>query len=146
MMKKINKYSLPTLIILATVLFLIFVPTNALAATNNILGPVDPPEVISKINTSSGGEIGALFLFSRIVRIASIIAGIYVIWNFVSAGFTYISSAGNTNAHATVRDKLTWSIVGIIVIVSAYTIIGLLSLFFYGDATVMLNPTLEKPF
>lgn len=145
MLKILNKYGPMTFLIILMTLLLIFVPDKVMASATDILGPVTPPEAVANANAASGGEIGALFLFSRFVRLASIAAGIFVIWNFISAGFTYISGAGNANTHVVVRDKITWSVVGIIVLVSAYTIIGLLSLFFFRDAAFMLNPTLQGP-
>jgi len=108
-----------------------------------IIGGVEPPVAVQNINSASGGEIGLIFFLSRMIRFGTIVAGIFVIWNFVAAGFTYISSAGNADAHVKVRDKITWSVIGILVIVSAYTIAGIIGLVYFKDPTFILNPQIE---
>lgn len=108
-----------------------------------IIGGVEPPAAVGAINTESGGEIGAIFFASRLITFANIVAGILVMINFVMAGFTYITGAGNTATHQKVREKLTWSIVGVLVIVASYTLAAIIGLVFYGDPTFILTPTLQ---
>lgn len=120
--------------------------TQTFAAEGDIIGAVKAPEAVARINAASGGEIGALFFLSRLIRFGAIVAGIFSMWNFVSAGFTYITGAGNTATHVVVRDKMTWSLVGIIVIVVAYTVAGIIGLVFFKDATYLLNPTIGGVF
>lgn len=108
-----------------------------------IIGGVEPPAAISAINTESGGEIGIIFFISRLITFANIIAGILVMINFVYSGFIYITGAGNTSANTQVTERLTWSLVGIVVIVSSYTLAAIIGLIFYGDPTFIISPTLE---
>ncbi|MCA9368848.1 MAG: hypothetical protein H6773_04550 [Pseudomonadales bacterium] len=107
-----------------------------------VIGEVEPPPGVAEYNDLAGGEIGLFFFLSRIINLASIIGGIIVMWNFLSAGFTYVTSAGNTGAHEKVRDKLTWGLVGLAIIASFYLITALIGTLFYGSATAILNPGL----
>ncbi len=107
-----------------------------------IIGEVEAPKGVAEYNEESGGEIGLLLFASRGINLASIIAGLFIGFNFISAGFTYVSSAGNPQAHGQVKDKLTYGFIGLALIVGAYTLVGIFGLLFFGDAGFALNPSL----
>lgn len=110
-------------------------------------GTVEPPEGVKQFNIASGGEtnIGLLLFITRLTQVFTIIAGIFVMFNFIMAGYIYITSSGDSSAHGKVKDKITMSILGLIIIVAAYTITALLGLFLAGDAGFFLNPTIPGP-
>jgi hypothetical protein len=116
---------------------------------DNIFGQVTPPQAVQdydQMSTSSGaGGIGILLLFSNLLRLFTIVAGLYVLYNFISAGYLYITGSGDTGAHAKVKEKLTWSVMGLVVIVLAYTIIGIIGLVFFGNAGFILSPEIIGP-
>lgn len=111
---------------------------------SSAIGGVAAPTAIANINSTTG--IGLLAFISKLLNFGAIVGGIIVMLNFVSAGMMYISGAGSTETHTKVRDKITYSIIGIIIIVSAYTIVGLAGLIFFKDATFLLNPRLQGAF
>lgn len=113
-----------------------------------IVGTIDPPEAIYKwkdIDGAGGGyaSIGLINFLSMLVRLATIIGGIIAMLNFVLAGLIYVTSAGSSDANSRVKDKLTYSLIGVAVIVSAYTVTGIIGLVFFGDAGFILAPKLE---
>jgi hypothetical protein len=61
------------------------------------------------------------------------------------AGWMYITNSGDSNVHGKVRDQITNSVLGLIVIVLAYTITALLGLLLFGRADYFLNPTIPTP-
>ncbi len=105
------------------------------------VGGVAIPPAVAKLNLTS--SIGLLTFFSRLLSFGAVIGGIIVVANFVGAGLMYVTGAGNADTHIKVRDKITYSVIGIIIIVSAYTIVGLMGLIFFKDATFLLNPRLQ---
>jgi hypothetical protein len=107
-----------------------------------IIGRVTAPGAVANINATSGGDIGVIFFISRLINFANIIAGILVMLNFVYAGFSYITSAGDSSAMVKINEKLTWSFIGIIIIVGSYTIAGIFGLVFYADPTFIIAPKL----
>ncbi len=107
-----------------------------------IIGDVEPPKGVAEYNEESGGEVGLLLFASRVIQLLSVIAGLFVGYNFITAGFTYVGSAGNPQVHAQVKDKLTYGFMGLALIVSAYTLAGIFGLLFFGDAGFALNPSL----
>ncbi|MBU0974795.1 pilin [Patescibacteria group bacterium] len=106
-----------------------------------VIGGVTAPEAVANMNLTSG--IGLLTFFSKVLNFGAIVGGIIVVGNFVGAGLMYITGAGNADTHTKVKDKITYSVIGMIIIVSAYTIVGLMGLIFFKDPTFLLNPRLH---
>lgn len=135
-MKKIK------LLILLPTLFLL--PSQVFAGEfDTLVGPVMAPKGVADVNAAAGG-IGILLFFSNFIKLVTIVAGIWVILNVVLAAFTYITGGGKAENHAQVRDRLTMSFLGLLIIIISYTMAGLIGLVFFGDATFILNPTIEK--
>ncbi len=112
--------------------------------TTPITGGVNPPVALQNSNQDTGDEtnIGILVFVSKLFRVATIVAGFIIVGNFIFAGFIYLSSNGDVSAHTKVADKIMWSVVGLIIIISAYTIAGLVGLVFFNDAGFVFNPKL----
>lgn len=125
----------------------LFVP-GLVFADDNPIGTIDKPEVVK--NFDSAGNIGAdqigiLFFASRMITFITIIAGIWAFANVLLAGYTYITSSGNSQTHIQVRDRLTMSVLGLVLIVSVYAVAGILGTIFFGNASYFLNPTISGP-
>lgn len=114
----------------------------AAAAADDIFGTIEAPQGVAEYNDGAAQNFGAIIFFSNLLKLATTVAGIWVMANFIMAGYIYITSAGDTGAHKKVTDKLTMSIVGLILIVSAYTVAGLIGLIIFDDASYILNPTI----
>lgn len=123
--------------VLAVSLLVFVTPTFA-----NVIGEVLPNEGVKKLNQASGGEIGLIFFFSRVVQLFIVVAGIASMFNFIYAGIMFITSAGDTSVYGKVKDKLTYGVLGMVVLASAFTIAGLVGLVFFGDPTYILSPEL----
>lgn len=107
-----------------------------------IIGEVEAPQGVAEFNEAASGEIGFFKFISRIINFASIVGGILVMFNFLSAGFIYIFSAGDAGAHTQVRDKITWGLIGLAIIASIYMIAAVIGVLFYGSSAAVLNPNL----
>lgn len=118
------------------------------AAANNPFGTIEKPPGVENFSSGAGAapdEIGLLIFFSRMISLATIIAGLYVLFNFIMAGYLYINSSGDSSAHQKVKDNITNSVIGLIIIAMAYTLVAVLGLLFFGKADYFLNPTLPTP-
>jgi hypothetical protein len=113
---------------------------------NDIIGNVVPPAGVAVYNDKVGENgIGLLLFISNLIKLGTIVAGIWVMFNFISAGYIYITSAGDSSAHKKVSDQLTMSVIGLVIIVASYTIAGLLGLIIFGDPGYILNPQICGP-
>ena len=112
---------------------------------DSVIGRVDEPKGVELINIEAGaGNIGILLFFSKFIQVITVIASIWVVINVILAAFKYLTGGGKADTHAKVKDTLTMSIIGLIIIVSTYTIAGLIGLVFFGDASYILNPTITE--
>lgn len=122
--------------------------SNLIAQANpeEVFGQVVPPAGVGAFDAAAGGgdAIGLLVFFSTAIRIFTIVAGLFVMLNFFLAGYEYITAA-DSKAHQKVRERLTNSVIGLVIIVSAYTIIALISLIFFGNAGYIINPVISGP-
>lgn len=118
-------------------------PQNA--RTNNVFGQVEPPPGVAQFNAQGGGGIGLIPFLSNLIRIATIVAGIIVFLNFILAGYKYLSSDGSAKVNEEVKNTLTYSVIGLLLIVASYTIIAIISLLLFGRADFILNPTISGP-
>ncbi len=112
------------------------------------IGKIDtPPGVAEQIAKAGYGpnEIAIFFFLSSLITIANVIAGIWVAFNIVFAGFIYLSSQGSADAHKKVRDKITMSVVGLFLLAAAYVAVAVISLLLFGDAGYVLNPDIISP-
>lgn len=123
--------------------------SDARAVRPVVTGDANPFGTITKPpgveNFGGAGEIGILVFLSNLLQLGTVIAGLWVLLNFILAGFEYISSQGDSGAHAKVREKITNSVIGLIIIAVAYTLVAVIGLILFGSASYFLNPTLVTP-
>lgn len=122
------------------------------AASNDssIFGTIEEPAGVSQFNQdardASGGtnNIGLLIFISNMIKLATAVAGLWVMFNFITAGFTYVTASGDKGAYDKIGTKLTLSVFGLVLIVGAYTIAGIIGLIIFGDATYIINPQIPS--
>lgn len=80
---------------------------------------------------------------SVIVGVLTVIAGIWFLFQIITAGYQWLSSGGDKASVAAARDKLTYSLIGLVIVVMAFAIVSLVGTLFGID---FLNPAsvLEK--
>jgi hypothetical protein len=112
--------------------------------TTDPFGQLSPPPGVTGFNMASGGDIGLLSFISTLIKVGTVVAGLYVLFNVVTAGFDYIT-AGDNKAHQKVREKITTSLIGLVIIVASYTIMGVIGLILFGRPDYFLNPDICGP-
>lgn len=107
-----------------------------------IMGTVSPPPgvVLFPGADATGNGQGLILFASNLIKLVTVIAGLFGLFNIISAGYTYLSSGGNAKATEQAMNQLTYSLIGLMIIVGSFTITALISLLLFGDATYILNP------
>ena len=67
-----------------------------------------------------------VIVFANLVSVIATFAGFGVLFMFIRGGVAYITAQGDPKALTTARSTLTWAIIGLIVILSAYLIISVI--------------------
>lgn len=123
-------------------------PTLVLAQSSVDLGigQIDTPPGVDKYQAAAqaqGADIGIIYFMSNMIKLFSIIAGIWVLFNGTIAGYYFIQSSGDASAYEKAKNQLTLSAMGLGMIVLSYTFTGLVGLIFFGDASIFLNPKIQ---
>lgn len=112
---------------------------------NCVAGGITNPVIGSYGNNPLAAESGITFvtIFIRIWQTVNVIGGFLVLLNFIWAGIDWISAGGDSGKTGKARDKITQSIIGLIILLGAFVIITFVGQLFFGDAFDILNPNLE---
>ncbi|MBU0978695.1 MAG: hypothetical protein ABIJ03_04440 [Patescibacteria group bacterium] len=114
---------------------------------STVVGKIKMPDGVADYNAQAalgGGRIGVILFASRLLNILTIIAGLWVMANFMIGGFEFVVGAGNAETMGKVKEKIMFSLVGIILIVAAYSVAGVIGLIFFGDAGFILKPDISQ--
>ena len=112
------------------------------------IGSISPPPGVDKQIQAANlgqGDIAIFYFISLILKAGLIFIGIWVLFNFIMAGYIYITGKGEAKSHEMVRDKITMSVIGLGLIIAAYVITAVLSYLLWGDPGFILNPKIEGP-
>lgn len=111
-----------------------------------LLGSIEPPAGVSNFNWQAGSQrsIGLFYFISAGLRLFFIISGILIFSNFIISAWTYITQAGDVKAHTEVKDRLTYSVIGLAVIVAAFIFVSLIGAVVFGDPGFILKPDISQ--
>jgi hypothetical protein len=107
------------------------------------LGEIDRPPGTDVYTLKYGNqtENSLLPFISTLLTIAAVLMGLWVLINIILAAYTALTSSGDAQALNKVKTSIINSVVGLLLIVLAYTIAALAGTIFFGDATLFTKPT-----
>lgn len=109
-------------------------------------GQVNMPEFLKRFSPEGTVQGGGLIIFLNLaIQIFFVVAGIFAIWQFISAGWTFMSSGGDQKAIGQARDKILLSLLGLLIMASAFVLAGVFGLIIFGDVTAILQPKIVAP-
>lgn len=104
----------------------------------DFVGTIAPPSGIPSDIGNTGNFISGL------VRFFIIIAGLFTLVQFLIGGFTYITSSGDKAKVTEATNKITNSIIGLVVIAASFVIIAIISKLLFGSFTTILIPSFTQ--
>ena len=112
---------------------------NTIYAQDNPWGKVDPPSVFKdKIEQYPTG--GLLFVYvNNFIKIIIVAAGMFALFNFITAGYTFITSGGNPDKVEEAWNKILHSFLGLAVIASSFILAGIAGQLLFGNPTYFLQ-------
>jgi len=108
---------------------------------NNPLTALSPGAADRRL-TGNGGLIAFV---TSIIRLVIIAGGVLVLINFVLAGLQYINSQGDPKIVESARDKMTTSVIGLIIMVGSIAFMAILGFILFGRWDAILNPVILGP-
>lgn len=82
---------------------------------------------------------------TNVITIIFAAAGLFAFFNLMIAGFSYVTSAGDPKKIEAATYSINMSLIGLIVMVGAAAITGIISYLLFGSATAILQPTITGP-
>lgn len=115
----------------------------------NTIGTIEKPPGVAqfdaKAQTETGSSIGLIYFVSNIIKLVTIVMGLWALINFIMAGYKLITGQGDPGALGKAQSQITLSVLGLVIMIATYTIIGIIGLLFFGNAGYFLSPTIAGP-
>jgi len=103
-------------------------------------GKIESP-INNEYFTAADGN-GIFILISNIFKMAGYIAGLFFLFQLIKAGYGYMSASGDPKKTELAWAKIWQSLIGIIIVASAFVISSVVGNFLDID---ILNPQLHGP-
>ena len=108
-------------------------------------------EIENPLNTFGSGsgyggvEQGGAVFISNIVKLILVVGGITTLFIALFAGFTYITASGDTKKLTSAVSSINMALTGMIIMVAAVALTGVVSWVLFGSPTVILSPQIYGP-
>lgn len=112
-------------------------PGSNAAPNNNPFGTINPPVAVSG---DPGTGIGNLI--QRIIWVLIIGAGIYALFNFILAGYAFLSAGDDPKKVAGAWAKIWQTALGLVVAAAAFVLAAIFGQLIFGRWDFILNPTI----
>ncbi len=116
-----------------------------LAAEESIIGKITPPPGVINYGDGSGNPSGLIMLLNNILRLAIIVAGIFALFNFILAGYSFMTAAGDPKKVELAWAKIWQSMVGLLIIAGSFALAALVGWLVFKDPKAILQPVIYGP-
>lgn len=114
-----------------------------LTDTSNPFGKITAPAALSQYGTSPAQAIGGLI--ERIIQILIVGAGIYALFNLVTAGYDFMSAGDDQKKIAGAWGKIWQTLLGLTFAAGAFVLAAIFGQLIFNDPTFILHPRLPAP-
>jgi len=112
-----------------------------MATATDVIGKVTSP-LTGEYSTVEGG-FGSFL--TKIINLVFIAGGLFALINFLLAGWQFINAGGDEKKITDAWNKITNSLIGLVVMAVSFIIISIISYLIFGDATKILSPEITGP-
>ncbi|MCJ7827563.1 hypothetical protein MUP65_00245 [Patescibacteria group bacterium] len=88
---------------------------------------------------------GIITILNNLLRTAIVVAGLYAFINVITAGYEFMSAAGNPDKVTSAWSKIWQSMLGLVVVASSFVLAGIFGYLIFNDPTAILNPRVYGP-
>lgn len=114
----------------------------AAGTAKDIVGEVTNPLPNAYKDVVGGG---LTTFITNIIRLAFVGAGLYALFNFIIAGYQYMTAGGDSKALAAAWDRIWQTLLGLVLLVGSFALAALIGFIVFGDATFILRPQIWGP-
>jgi len=106
----------------------------------NIFGIIPRPDPLTNFKPVEYGGIGQIL--NIIFKLLITIGGIYALFNFIIAGYSFLSAGDDPKKAAGAWAKIWQSMVGLLFMAGAFLLAAMIGKLIFGSADYILNPTI----
>lgn len=110
----------------------------------DIIGNIKNP-LESSYGTFNEPGKGLILLFTNLLRLIFVVAGIFAFINIIIAGFQYMSAAGDSKALTAAWARIWQTLIGLVIIVVSFALAALFGYLIFGDPGYILRPSIYGP-
>ncbi len=103
-----------------------------------IFGTLTPPEATAKLGLVENGAIGVLL--NLIFNILIVAGGIYAVFNFILAGYAFMSAGDDAKKVQGAWARIYQSVIGLVFLVGSFLLAAIFGKLILGDYGALLNP------
>lgn len=126
-------------------LFLSLLSSKVIAQTAPIVGVIDNPLLQPSYGSIDTPGKGLGLLLTNGLRLFFVVAGILTLFNLIISGFQYISSAGDPKTLQQAWNRISMSLVGLVLMVGSFVLAAIFGWLLFRDPLFMLRPTIYGP-
>jgi len=111
-----------------------------LISQGNPFGVIFPPSPIAAFKDNPAQGIGALV--QKIIWVLIVGAGIYALFNFILAGYEFMSAGDDAKKVAGAWAKIWQTALGLGIAAGSFVLAAIFGWIIFGDPTFILNPSI----
>lgn len=108
-----------------------------------VVGKIDPPGPLGQYGGIKEGGLGKFL--NNIFILLTVGAGIFALFNFIRAGYTYMGAKDEKEKLEDASAMIVNSLIGLLIIASAFVIAALVGQLFFGSWDFIINPKISGP-
>ncbi len=112
---------------------------------NNVpnIGRIGQPFPTLNFGTVEQGAIGVLL--NLVFNVLIVVAGIYALFNFILAGYSFLSAGDDPKKVESAWSKIYLSVIGLLFTAGSFVLAAIFGRLIFGDASALLSPAIPGP-
>lgn len=112
---------------------------KVLAQFGNVENPCKIFGCPTALSDSTRGS-GLISLLSTIFQTAIVLAGLYTLFNFLLAGYTFLGAGGDPKKIQQAWEKIYLSVIGLLIVAGSLVLAGIVGFLVFGNAYALIAP------
>jgi len=107
-----------------------------------VFGKIDLPGPLTGYGEYKPGLIN---FFNNLLKLITLVAGLFTVINFIMAGYGIMSSQGDPEKISKAQSKIWNSVIGMVIIVASFSFAALLGWLLFKNTYTILKPKIYGP-
>ncbi len=105
----------------------------------------DPFQTLGSPLAGSANGSGLITLANSILKLVIVGAGLYAFWNFISAGYGFMSAGDDSKAITKAFAKFWQSLLGLVFVAGSFVLAAIFGYLIFRDPMAIISPSISGP-